>query len=364
LKGARFSERPSRFAARVSQIPLIPVIARSNVLLVRQTLAVAALCLIAAFVTAQAPTHRPIIKVTLSIDGESAPCDDLKVELRVGTHIVPVEQVDHGFIVPPIFAKLYASKRTRGKGNLSSSLHCGQYSFDFRGIYPAQVDSGTWELGIGYPPFWLKRQRHADALGTGTWVSFIDFATNTCEPCVEQSLSHKKPPIGVIENLRNKQTKAWGVDAASTAFALAIFGVDYGKNRDYLSELLNSCLSSTYESKLKEVCNDEGVILFLESLYWRGDTGLLNQLLEAADSHAGAVGDIEMFYDDLIEHRPSDALSGMQTLTAVRRDAVCRLAGEDEGRNSARFKTVVSNLSTAHNDIALQCLTTFDASAR
>jgi len=327
------------------------------VLLVRQTLAAIALCVIAAFAPAQAATHRPIIKVTFSIDGESFHCDDLKVELRVGGRIVPVEQIDHGFIVPPIFAKLYASKQTRGEGNISADIRCGPIALDFDGIYPAQVDPGTWALGIGYPPFWVERERHADALGAGTWVSFIDFETDTCEPCVEQRISHVEPPADAVESSRSKQATAWGEDAARIAFALAVFGVDYAKNRDYLSELLNICLSSPNEHKLKDVCDDGSITLFLESLFWRGDIGLLNKLLEAADSHADAVTEIGTFYADLLERRNADVLRALGGLPVEKQKEVCKLAGSDDlSMNSPKQERVAKQLRAAGGEVALRCL--------
>ncbi len=337
---------------------------RRKVLWVRRTAFTISVFLLAATVPARSATPKSIIKITLTVDGEPKPCEGLSVEIRIDGHIIPTEHVNEGFVVSEKVEKLYESAQTRRKANISAHIQCSGHVFDFNGIYPAQVEKGTWALGIAYPAFWIERQQNAAALPTGRWVSFIDFDTDTCEPCIEQAVQHTTAPESAVEVLKKKQVNSWGEDAVRNAFTLAIFDIDYAKNRDYLSDLLEVCLSSPDKPAITDVCQDSNLSFFLEALYWRGDSGLLNQLLQAADSGAEAVSEIGYFYADLLESHSDETLHVLQNLPESKQEAVCKMAGKDEAAGSAKLKAVIENLLAANSDIARQCLKSLEGSMR
>jgi hypothetical protein len=319
---------------------------------------------VAANSSAQSPVARPTIQVSLTIDGAPAECNKLHVELRVGNRKVPVEKVDHGFIVPPLFSRLYASPRIRKLPNISAQIQCSSRKFEVTGIYPAQVEAGTWALGVGYPSFWVARQSHANALGLGTWVSYVDFETNDCEPCIEIAEPHKDLPQGVVDRTRTEQATATGEEAVKAAFQLAVFDVDYARNRDYLSSVLGICLASPDEAAIDDVCNKCDLLLYLETLYWRGDTSLLRPLLNVADSRAWAVDDAGTFYADLLDQRNAEALRALDSLPIDKQRAVCRQAGKEAlSMNPPKEERVLQQLQQSGGEVAERCLQEAKAAA-
>lgn len=202
-----------------------------------------------------------------------------------------------------------------------------------------------WQVRIDYPPF-VQVVEH----GTNTWVSYL-------EPQVggdaAEITGYSDPVPGVVERLIAEQPSSTGGRARDIAYALAVFGSDYQKNRDFLLQLLNTCVQKTQGSPEDDGC-DYRLLDYLVNLYWRGDTTLLQPLLQIADPERGSLGFIEDFYADLLQRQPARAMQSLQTLDAQRQETVCDVAGE--GIRGTQFKNVERSLRAFGNGVANRCL--------
>jgi hypothetical protein len=182
------------------------------------------------------------------------------------------------------------------------------------------------------------------------WVSYLEPRVGGDTAEIRGSSS---PVPGVIERLITEQSTAAGGRARDIAYALAVFGKDYQKNRDFLLLLLNTCLQKPQGSPEDDGC-DYQLLDYLVNLYWRGDKSLLQPLLQIADTRRGALGFIGDFYADILERQPAQAMQGLQKLDAQRQETVCELAGEEiRGRH---FQKVEHSLRTSGKRVANRCL--------
>jgi len=307
--------------------------------------------------TAQSPESKQTISFTFAIDGAAAPCDNPKVVLHVDHRPIPVKMIDSGFIVPELFKELYDSPRTQRENNIDIHIGCGEYSFDFPGEYPVRLLPGVWKLGIRYPSTWFEGRSEEPIIEKGTWLSYVDWECNECEPVVESVISHADPPTVFVDRLRREQSGASGEKAMNIAYDLAVFNVDYEKNRNYLLSLLDMCLSSPDKSSVEDVCDDTKLNKFLVNLYWRGDSGLLTMLLQNADSKAYVVEESGDFYGDMLDRRTAVLLQNLSRLPVEKQMAVCRLAGKDDfSINSPKEERVAKQLRAIGGNLAERCL--------
>jgi hypothetical protein len=315
------------------------------------------LLLTAATLAAQGRSVQPSISVAFAIDGKIVPCRNLKIELRLDHQLVPVKRIDHGFIIPAIFAKLYDSPQSRDKNNIDIRLGCGEYSFDFSDQYPAQLLPGDWKFGIQYPTTWLIDSIESPLIEKGVWVSYLETECNGCDPGVIESIPHTDLRVAFVDRLRREQPKASGEERLNITYALAVFNVEYQQNRDYLLSLLNICLSNPSKSALDDICDDGRLYQYLANLYWRGDRGLLAPLLQAAgETEAGVLDEAGDFYADLLDRRPAEVLKGLDGLPVEKQKAVCELAGKDDlSFDSPKRERIVKQLQTIGSDLATRC---------
>lgn len=318
--------------------------------------------LIAVTLAAHSQENQPYISVTFSMDGKTAPCDDLKVELRLDHRLIPVKQIDHGFIIPSIFAKLYASPQSRKQSNIDIRLGCGGYSFDFPEQYPVRLLSGSWKFGVQYPTTWLIDSIESPLIEKGVWLSYLETNCDGCDPGVAQSISHADFPVAFVERLHQEQPSAWGEDRMTKTYALAVFNVEYQQNRDYLLSLLNICLSNPNRPAMEDICDNTKLYQYLANLYWRGDSGLLFPLLQAAgETQAGVVDGAGVFYADLLDRRPVEILKGLTGIPVEEQSIVCKLAGKDDlSFNSPKKERVAKQLRAIGGDSAAHCLQEID----
>jgi hypothetical protein len=314
--------------------------------------------LIAATLAAHSQEIQPYISVTFSMDGKTAPCEDMRVELRLDHRRIPVKQIDHGFIVPSIFAKLYASPQSRKKSNIDIRLGCGGYSFDFPEQYPVRLLSGSWKFGIQYPTTWLIDSIESPLIEKGVWLSYLETDCDGCDPGVIQSISHPDSPVTFVERLHQEQPNALGEERMTKTYALAVFNDEYKQNRDYLLSLLNICLSNPNRSALEDICDNTKLYQYLANLYWRGDSSLLCPLLQAAgETQAGVVDEAGRFYADLLDRRTVEILRGLAGLPVDKQLSVCNLAGKNElSLDSPKEKRVAKQLRDIGDDTAVSCL--------
>lgn len=310
-----------------------------------------------------AQNQNDAIKVTFAIDGETVLCDNFNVELKVGERVIPVRCIDQGFIVPNIFATLYASPQSRGRSNIDVQINCGKYALDFPGEYPIFISPGEWKVGIDYPPFKTAESGTGRPPESGFWMSSVEWNFDGCEPCVVSTVIHPDIPPSVVDRLRKDQPTAWGERAMDDAYALAVLRVDYKKNRDYLLDLLGVCLSKpNLPQPLEDVCDsNSGLVDYLANLFWRGDSELLKPLMNAADSSSYVIDPVGTFYADLLDRRSEDALHVIAGLSIEKQIAACKLAGHDDlSLDSPKMERVEKQLRTDNGAVALRCLQTLE----
>lgn len=312
------------------------------------------LAMIVASASAQTRELSQSISVTFAVDGKPASCDHLKIQLRLDGRRMEPKYTDHGFAIPTAFDK--KASEWSASERVDVGVSCGKYTLTFPKLHPTWVSPGSWKVGIVHPPYWFEEFRYTNAIEHGTWLSYLDSECNQCDPGVITSISHRTPPASVIKLLRDEQPTASGGRARDIAYALAVYNVEYRQNRDYLLGLLNACLSRPRESSEDDVC-DHRLLDYVTNLYWRGDSTLLPQLLQMADSRKDVIGEIGTFYANLLDRRTAITVEGLQTLSIAKQQTICRLAGEDDFRiDSPKFKRVAEQLHATSSDVAKRCL--------
>jgi len=238
------------------------------------------------------------------------------VELRLDGLAIVAERTDGGFLVPVAFDK--KSSEWPSDKAVEAKVICGEYVLNFN-LPPSRVSPGQWEVGIAYPPHWMERFGYLRAVEEGTWLSYLESECNGCDPGVITTVSHPSPPASLIADLRREQPSSSGERARDIAYALAVFDAEYQQNRDFLLGRLNACIARPKESPEDEVC--DGTLLdYVTNLYWRGDSTLLQPLLQLADSRKDVIHEIGSFYADLLDRH-----------TATTVDELGKLAQESRG---------------------------------
>jgi hypothetical protein len=263
--------------------------------------------------------------------------------------------------VPKQILKAYASKRHRYKADVGANVSCDDYAVNFVGLYPVRALPGFWTAGISYPTSWFDEPEVVPEVGA--WVSYLETECNGCDPGVIEWKAHSDIPQALLESLRKEQPSAEGRRARDIAYALAVFGVEYEANRDSLLKRLDKCLGPGIGSVDDESC-DEGLFNELENLYWRGDTSLLQPLLQVSDRDGDVVDLAGRFYADLLEARTEIALTGMEQLPLRKQRSVCeRSVKDDLDLDPPKLARVEAKLQASGSDLALACLKTIQASA-
>jgi hypothetical protein len=306
---------------------------------------------------AQSSAVKPRISVIFAIDGETVLCENLKVELRLDHRLIPVKMSDHGFIIPELFKQLYDSPQSCEKNNIDIRINCGEYMVEFPGECPVRVSPGVWKAGISYPPFRYDYGTGSTNLfEQGMWLSYVDWDSDGCEPCVVSTISHPDIPVNVVDRLRREQPVASGERARDVAYALAVFKVEYDRNRNYLLNLLDQCLSLPIKTPNGDLC-DSNLGDYLINLYWRGDGALLQRLLQMADSQSKAVDNDSYFYSEMLEQRTAVFLQGLDGLPFDKQKVICKLAGDDDlSMNFPKEERVLKQLKAIGGNPATRCI--------
>jgi hypothetical protein len=293
------------------------------------------------------------ISVRFAVDGKAVACAP-RVKLRFAGRTLLTERTDRGFAVPAVF--IAGGSEQTSDADVDVTVSCGKYTLEFRQLKAGWVRPGRWEAGIAYPPYAVERFRRTGALEHGEWLSYLVSDCDDCEPGVETWISHPGAPQTVTKRLRRQQAGASGERARDIAYALAVFGVDYQPNRDFLIGLLNSCLSRPKGSSEDDVC-DYVLPDYLTSLYWRGDDGLLETLLASADNPSYVVSQIGDFYADLLDRRTAAAVQRIRMLAPAKQASICGLAGKiDFSIDAPKFKRVADQLRASGGATAEGCL--------
>jgi hypothetical protein len=317
-----------------------------------EVIAAVVLEILAVSVSGQTPRHQ-FIDVRFAVDGKPTPCGDLKVQLQLGDREIVPQYTSRGFVVPEAFNKKPSVWPADQRVGISVS--CGEHKFEFS-EHPSWVRSGSWTVGIAYPPYWFEDFRYTGVVEHGAWISYLEFDCDECDPGVISSISHPTPPASLVARLSEEQRSASGEHARDIAYELAVFDIEYQQNRVYLLELLGSCLSKPKESPENDVC-DGRLLDYVTNLYWRGDDALLGPLLQIADSRKDVIGDIGTFYADLLDRHASITLRLMQGLPVDKQLTICGIAGSDDlSHDSPKLDRVAKHLKQANDDVAERCL--------
>jgi hypothetical protein len=243
------------------------------------------------------------------VDGKPISCAST-VELRLDGRAIVAERTDGGFLVPVAFDK--KSSEWPSDKTVEVKVICGEYVLNFN-LPPSWVSPGQWEVGIAYPPHWMERFGYLRAVEEGTWLSYLESECNGCDPGVFTTVSHPSPPASLIASLRREQPSSSGERARDIAYALAVFDAEYQQNRDFLLGRLNACIARPKESPEDEVC--DGTLLdYVTNLYWRGDSTLLQPLLQLADSRKDVIHEIGRFYADLLDRHTATTVDELGKL--------------------------------------------------
>jgi len=302
-------------------------------------------------------THQTVASGVISfrfvVDGQAIPCPSI-VEFHLDGRTIVAEHTDRGFIVPAIFNKK-PSEWSADK-TVQVKVSCGDYALNFPKLPPSWVSPGQWEVGIAYPPFWMERFGYLRAVEQGTWLSYLESECDGCDPGVFTTVSHPSPPASLIANLRREQPSSSGGRARDIAYALAVFNAEYRQNREFLLKRLNTCIDRPKDSPEDEVC--DGTLLdYVTNLYWRGDSTLLQPLLQLADSRKDVIHEIGRFYADLLDRHAATTVDGLSKLAPEKQRTICRLAGEDEySIDEPKLERVTEHLHAIRNETANQCL--------
>lgn len=294
---------------------------------------------------------KPSIAVSFVVDGKPARCTPFGVELSLNGKIIRPNHHGQSFEVPGAFRK--SPLHWRDDQRVDISLTCNENIFVFPNLHPALVGQSDWELGMARPPYSMERFRRTDALEHGAWLSYLLFQG---EPGVETFVSQPDPPADVADAMLIEQVTASGERKRDIAYALAVFGIDYQTNRDYLLSVLKSCLSRLNGWPEDDEC-DGDLLDFVTNLYWRGDDALLDVLLEASDTRRDVIGEIGTFYADLLDRRGAIFLDSIRPLLPEQQELICKLASRDDLRHkSPERNRVIAFLKATRSEAATGCL--------
>jgi len=307
--------------------------------------------ILASIVNASAQSrHSGFIAVSFAIDGSPAPCDGFRVELALNGETTKPKRDRQRFEIPETF-KRPPNKWTDDQ-RVDISLTCSGHTLIFPHQHPAFVREGDWQLGIAHPLYAAKEYAYTHEFDRGAWLGYLIFEG---EPGVVTFSSQPDPPADLSDALRKEQQGASPERLRDIAYVLAVFKVEYQKNRDYLLSSLNNCLSRPKESPEDDVC-DSDLLTFVANLYWRGDTALLAPLLQIAEFRRDVIGDIGTLYADLLDGRGVIVLSAMAELPDDKQQLVCKLADDDLSFNSPKRERIKAFLREARGTAAVQCL--------
>lgn len=310
--------------------------------------------LLASFVTCSAENSSPDNSVleTFAVDGQTVACRETLVRFRFRGHTVVPEPTSGGFVVPGTFDRKASGWSNRE--NVDVDFVCGDYVLNLQ-IYAGLVAPGSWKFGIEYPPHWIEFESIKRDSTKGTWLSYLESECNGCDPGVVTYLYHTDPPASVPARLEQEQLRASGGRARDIAYGLAVFGIRYEQNRDYLLQLLNTCLSRSKESSEDDIC--DGTLLdYVTNLYWRGDADLLEPLLKIADPRKDVLHDVGIFYADVLDGRPAAIPDNMKNLPVDKQRMICHLAGVELWHDGPKLERVSEHLRSVGGEVADRCL--------
>src|ERR1017187_4974910 len=158
----------------------------------------------------------------------------------------------------------------------------------------------------------------------------------------------------VIQQLKRMQTDTNKPDAQRVAFLLAVLGVDYERNRDYLIWALRGCSVP----EIKRDCDDM-TGEFLAYLYEHGHSEVLVALMRDGNSYNAAGSEfVGGFLSTLVAKSPDRFLDAVRSFPAPTQKKICYFAGSADGGGMAPsgFQKARKALAAETDDVAGRCL--------
>ena len=158
----------------------------------------------------------------------------------------------------------------------------------------------------------------------------------------------------VIRQLQRMQNDIHKPDAQQVAFLLAVLGVDYERNRDYLVWVFKGCSVPEVKSGCDDMTGD-----FLVYLYEHGHSDVLIPLMKYGNNYNAAgselVGD---FLSKLVAKSPDSFLDAVRSFPVPLQKKICNFAGAADGGGMAPsdFKKARKALAAETDDVTGRCL--------
>jgi hypothetical protein len=158
----------------------------------------------------------------------------------------------------------------------------------------------------------------------------------------------------VIRQLQKMQNDAQKPAAQQVAFLLAVLGVDYERNRDYLLWVLKGCSVPEVTHGCDDVTGE-----FLAYLYEHGHSEVLTSLMKYGDSYNAAGSEfMGTFLSETVAKSPGNFLDALRTFSVPTQRKICYFAGLADGGGMAPSNLRIARkaLAASPDDIAARCL--------
>jgi hypothetical protein len=160
--------------------------------------------------------------------------------------------------------------------------------------------------------------------------------------------------VPVIRQLQRMQNDIHKPDAQQVAFLLAVLGVDYERNRDYLIWVLRGCSVP----EVKHGCDDM-TGEFLAYLYEHGHPEVLIPLMKYGNSYNAAGSEfVGGFLSEVVAKSPDSFLDAVRSFPVPTQKEICYFAGSADGGGMAPsdFQKARKALAAKKDDVAERCL--------
>jgi hypothetical protein len=160
--------------------------------------------------------------------------------------------------------------------------------------------------------------------------------------------------VPVIRQLQRMQNDIHKPDAQQVAFLLAVLGVDYERNRDYLIWVLRGCSVPEVTHGCDDMTGD-----FLSYLYEHGHSEVLTSLMKYGNSYNAAGSEfVGTFLSETVAKSPDNFLDALHTFSVPTQRKICYFAGLADGGGMAPSNLRIARkaLAASPDDIAARCL--------
>jgi hypothetical protein len=162
----------------------------------------------------------------------------------------------------------------------------------------------------------------------------------------------------VIRQLQRMQNDAHHPEAQQVAFLLAVLGVNYERNRDYLIWVLRGCSVPEVTHGCDDMTGD-----FLAYLYEHGHSEVLAPLMKYGNSYNAAGSEfVGAFLSETVAKSPNNFLDALRTFSVPMQRKICYFAGlaDGGGMAPADLRKARKALIARPGDVAGRCLREID----